>query len=372
MRCPVPLITAARPSRREAPPGRRRAGRLALALAALAACGDATPGLSDGEICERASTPEVAHLCAVDRAAALAAARDLSGARAVCAAVEPGTWRAECGFQISEALARDGQLDAALAACADAGGFTSLCLGHAAWIRSEDLVDARPDDAAAQAAVDAFIAGLPGGAAATGQVESIARAAAWHGIYAGAGSADPTAARGARPEDAPYARAGLAWEAARLLEAPRSAAALVEALPAIWRGERPAPSGAALQQACWPVRLMPRLGLKARGREPTARTYPGGIRSVDPDPDTDLIIAAVEAAFAHGMDADEATLRALLAGDSPAGRVTASRHIGLLVERYPDLREALPDRRLRRAAAATRDAVTSGRYPRPVVSPEEC
>lgn len=327
--------------------------------------------LEDETLCLRPPTPSVAGLCAMESAAALAQEGALDEAAAACAVVASSALRDECYMQVSEALVRDEQLTAALGICADAGSLTPDCLEHAVWIASAGLVEAAPGDEDAQGAVDAFIEGLPPRPMdlplSAWNLEAVGRAAAWHGIYAGAGSADPTAARSARPEDAPLARGAFAWEAARLLldEAIDAEKPLHEQILQRWEGTPPALEGPALSPECWQVRLTPRIEYTSKLRGYMAPTYPGGARFVHEDPGTDLFIAALDAAWAHGADPSDAALRALLALDELPAQMTAARYVGLLPERYPTVGEALTERgKLRRYAEYTRRAAAMGWKPR--------
>lgn len=362
-----------------------------LWVAILAGCGQtsqsATPPMP--VICDGTPPPEAESLCAVQRAATLTRANKLDDAQATCDALPSATWRGECHFQISEALADLGQLDPALASCADTGQYARMCVGHALWMMSETLIDATPSSANADALVDALIAKLPPppetASGSAWDVSDIARSAAWHGIYAGAGSADPTAARGASPKSRKYAISAFAWEATRLLgtgpehasseqASPEQAGALLAPqVIAIWEGTTPPAHGSIQAQPCWDAQMMPRPEMDAEIWLPSIRTYPGNARFYDDDLHTDLTIATIEGAWAHGKPTDAKALLELRDSPSVALQKTLARQLALMPDQVAAVEDVYPktgsdDAVLRKVFKKTRKAVEKNRAGRSVVS----
>lgn len=330
------------------------------------------------DLCAEPPTEEVAALCTIHAARARIEAGEAAEGLRACEGIPAPRWRGECAFRVAEALAARGEGKAALAACGRAGTFARMCVGHVAWLGSADLVDAAPGDPAAQAAIDAFAEALPAiepAPAGSGRerwgVAEVVRGAAWLGVYAGSGSADPVAARAAADADAPLARGAFAWEAVRLLGPMEGAEPLVAAVLAIWRGERAPPAGAPLPQSCWRARLVPRHHLgydEAR----TVRTWSGGERFVAPDAGDDLRIAAMEARWAGGVDFTAPELARLVADPSLAVRLTGARHAGAATAAVPDLAAFLggaPD--LLALAREVREATLGGASGRSVTATAE-
>lgn len=337
-----------------------------------------------GGLCEGTPPPEVADLCAVQAAIDRTHGGDVEGARVACDAITSHTWQGECHFQVAEALADGGKLQTALSACTDAGEYARMCRGHALWISAEDLVDATPADAAAQEQVDAFIRGLPttpvapsvaapDADVAARDLADLARSAAWHGIYAGSGSADPAAAKSAGAEDARYALRAFAWEATRLLGNNLGTNALIAQVQGIWAGTVPAPHGSTQTQACWDTRMMPRSEMETALWLPSVRTYPGNASFYDDDPANDLIIAVLDAAWVHGMTHDADALLALRASPSTAVQKTIARQLGFIAEQSPQAGHAYPKKDtsqadLRKIYKMTRMAARNSDSGRSVVS----
>ncbi|MBM4390944.1 MAG: hypothetical protein FJ090_07455 [Deltaproteobacteria bacterium] len=309
-----------------------------LPLVLLVGC---EPAVGPVDPCVAPATEEVAAMCAIDVAAEVAATGGSTAVEAACAPIGDERWRAECWFRGAESLANAGRLDEAFVSCGRAVGFARMCVGHAAWLGAGLVEGAGPRDADAQAAVDAFVARVPevgedGGAGARWSPEEVARAAAWHAVYVGRGVADPIAARGARTEDAALAHTAFAWEATRAIGAATPPIELLEAVAAIWRGERPPPSAAPADAVCLPTRLVPRSAI-GYGEYVTIRTAGGGQRFVDPDVEADLRVAVLEARWAAGADLPVEAETALLADPSPAVRRTVARHLATDTRSYPDL-----------------------------------
>lgn len=317
--------------------GLQRSWALGIGLGVVAAgCNEPPPA----DLCASPPTEEVAWMCATDLALGDVAGAGATAAITRCDGIPSTRWSDECAFRVAEAQAKAGDVPGAWRSCAEAGTFARMCIGHAAWLQSAALVAAGPADADAQAAVDALVATLPAapeggeGKAKWGPAE-VVRAAAWHGIYAGSGRADPTAARAASPEDAPLARGAFAWEASRLLAA-GGEAELDGRVLAAWRGEAPVPEGAALPESCWEARIAPRFAL-GRGGVRSVRTWAGGERFVSEAPEADLRIATLEARWAAGVDLDPAVAAALLVDADPALALTGARHVGTDVAVFPTL-----------------------------------
>jgi hypothetical protein len=348
---------------------------VAVCLLALAGC--AQDGASPST-CDAPPTEEVAAMCAIDRARGVAERGDLDGALAACQPIPAGRWRDECRFRVAEEAAGAGAMSRAIEICGAATSFAQMCAGHVAWLRSEALVDAGPADADAQEGVDAVVEAFPDVAGvgdthrARGGVREIARGAAWHGIYAGSGSTDPTAARGARAAEAAFARGAFAWEATRILGPTMDPVQLMDRVLAIWRGDAAPVTAAPLPEACWTARLVPRTQL-GYGEAPTIRTFSGGERFVADDPEVDLRVATLEARWAAGVDFDGSFLRSLAAPASPwALRLTAARHIGADAAAVPDVEGPLGDRpELVAVARAVRTAASRGSTERPVAPKDE-
>ncbi len=331
-----------------APGGDARVSPASLAGVGAVLIGALWGGCASPDLCASPPTEEVAAMCAIDRAREAADGGDRATAEAACDPVADGKWHDECVFRVAERLALRDDLTSALDTCGDATRFARMCIGHVVWLRSEALVDAGPGDGDAQGKVDALISGLPTGKAMAGSVRArwsvatVARAAAWHGIYAGSGRADPTAARAASAEDAPYARGAFVWEATRLLGASTEPGKLVDEVLAVWRGEAAPPLGPPMPEACWTGRQMPRLDTALPGAV-TARVWSSGTRFiagerfVAADPEVDLRIATLDARWSAGQDPDAATVRALLADPSPDVRRTAARYAALDTAAFPDL-----------------------------------
>lgn len=337
-----------------------------------------------GGLCEGTPPAEVAELCGVQAAIDLTHGGDVDAARAACDAIASQTWQGECHFQVAEALADAGKLQTALSACTDAGAYARMCRGHALWISAEDLVDATPADASAQERVDAFVRSLPSAPAspslsapdadvAARDLADLARSAAWHGIYAGSGSADPAAARGATADDARYAIHAFAWEATRLLGNNLGTVGLIDQVRAVWQGSAPPAQGATQTQACWDTRMMPRSEMETALWLPSVRTYPGNASFYDEDSDNDLVIAVLDSAWVHGMTHDADALLALRASPSMGVRKTVARHLGFIAEQSPQAAHAYPrqdtaNADLRKIYKMTRMAVRNNDAGRSVVS----
>ncbi len=306
----------------------------------------------------------------LDQVGALVLAGDLPTAVERCDEEGASAWRRECHYRVAELLAHGGRMPEAYRACEASGGALLQCLNHVGWIGSEGLVDAGPSDAGAQAAVDAFAGTLPALPdelhGKERKVESNARAAAWHGVYAGSGSADPAAARAADPGDAPLARGAFAWELVRLLGPQLGVQTLAHTAWWTWQGETPPPAGAPLAQPCWPARVLPRSNEVVSARVTTARHFPNGKRVVAKGAQADLTIAVLEAVWSQGGRVERAELEALLDNPDPAVRRAAAKYVGLSVELFPDPLAALDpdDGYASKIALSTREASLADEIPR--------
>ncbi len=336
----------------------------AIAATLLWVLGPACKQVPD-DLCA-SDSPEVQAFCTLDRVVeSVHGGRGADAARE-CDALPEGTWRDECRFQVAEALAMRGDLNPALTVCSEIGRFAQMCFGHAMWLRSTELVDATPPDGDAQDKVDEFIQSLPDTGLQGAHLTEIARAAAWHGVYAGSGSADPTAARAATGRHARHARSAFAWEAVRLLGNTGRSKDVVDTVLAIWNGTLPAPGGDPVPPACWDVRLVPRMDLLSPLYSGTIRTYGGGIRFNDPDPATDLRIATLSAIWTHGRAIDALYLAELAKDDSAAVQLTAARLMGADTHGYPQPESFFVDHSTAwKLARATRKAAEKESVPTP-------
>lgn len=324
----------------------------------------------DGDLCTDPASEEVATLCAIDQAAVLANAGQVEEALAVCQTVPEGRWRGECSFQVSEAMSLQGDLVGALALCSQASTFAQMCQGHVLWLNSEHLVDRGPSDTDVQALVDDVVAAMPDGGLAGVGLGGVARAAAWHGVYAGSGDSDPTAARQATGEHAPYARGAFAWEVTRLMGAEVPADQLVAQVWAIWQGGRAPVTGPPSPVHCWDVRLIPRASVNSPHYDAAIRTYGGDLRFVDDDPQTDLLIATISAVYAHGGTVSPEYLRSLTQLDSSGLRSQVARLVGAAPTAFSDLSAVYPEQEHeRKLARITRRAALATHDLRPFVPP---
>jgi hypothetical protein len=281
--------------------------RLPILLIALLACGAEPPvdpagdGLRAGgslAACAEVAFAELAIPCRVGVAAEAGKAGDVALAEEACALVPEGLWREECHFRAGEELGKAGHTDRALRFCARAGDFARNCVTHAAWGLPPEPGLSPADASRALAALDEqrniYTAGLNGAAPGVqGEGVDILLSRAWFNLYVGSGSADPAAARGAEGEHGPHARTAWALEFVRLAKLPPDQ--VVPAALAVWRGESPAPSGAALPPG-------PRVGrhtspIVAEGlrAQHHAATFGGGIRLVGENIEEDLTVAVIEA-----------------------------------------------------------------------------
>lgn len=321
------------------------------------------------DLCSAPSSVGVAGLCAVDEAARLSHNDKNDEADALCATQSEEPWRSECFFQIAEARAIKNDLLGALNHCRSAAAFRQMCVGHALWLMSDVIVDALPGDTEAPNKVDAFVSGLPEMEMKGPGLAAVARAAAWHGIYAGSGSTDPRAARAATQLHASHARGAFAWEVVRLAGATRrSNRALVDLVWQTWQGAVPPLTGAPSSIGCWEVRLMPRSDLLSPVYEGTVRTFGGDIRYQSEDPQTDLWLATLAAIYAHGGDISASEIEQLRALPERAARMTAARYVGLDAESYPNGLEAYPSGSEERLVATmTRRSAILALAPHPYV-----
>jgi hypothetical protein len=337
-----------------------------LAAAGLASCGGppvAPFDLDDPGICASAPSPAIALLCVLDEAAAMVEREGAEAAMARCASLDPSwlggavprfdpdRWRDECGFRVAEAQALQGDLIGALTSCQSSGALQRWCQGHAAWLSSAGLVEAAPGDAAAQQVVDDLLERLTLAEPVQGaacprsdqdcSVLPIVRAAAWLGIYAGSGRADPSAARGASDADGPFARGAFAWEAVRLLGPAMESGDLAASVQAIYDLERPPPAGQPLEQRCWAHRVAPRRSVLAPSYGGYVRSYVGGLRFVSQQASDDLLIATLESRWSQGADPEPAFLLALLFHPSQALRKTAAQQLALVVDDAAELEQII-------------------------------
>lgn len=309
------------------PPRSRRWLVLALGWV-LASCDPS----GDDRICDAPDTPALASLCALD--AALAVQGAPADRVAACQAIEDAAWRDGCLVQVAEQRAWSGDLPGAFDTCLAAPASTRTCLEQVAWLGVQGRVDATPASTDAADQVADHVATLPdpgmvGTLRGYQSARKLARAAAWHGIYAGSGSTDPTALQSATEADLPAARAALAWEAVRLLPADLPVDDVVEAVHDIVDEARPPVTGDSSPQACWTAASMPRVLADFRWK-PVSRAFGSWVRFPDPDPWTDLDIAIYDAIVMHRGALPSEHIFALKGHPSFAVQKTAARHVALL------------------------------------------
>jgi hypothetical protein len=352
-----------------------------LLTLSLTACnqGDPASPTSDG-LCAALDGTDAAVFCHLDHASELALAGQDDQARAVCGALERSAWRRECYYRLAELAAHQVRINEAFELCSLTGGALQLCLTHSAWIASEHLVDSTPTDPDAQAAVNALAALLPQRPETISQrkwkAEANVRAAAWHGIYAGSGSVDPTAAHSAGARDAAKARGGFTWELVRLMGPPLGARTLANTASWVWRGELPPPEGEPLAQPCWPARILYRANDASNYGVPTIKNFLNGKRVTSDDAESDLLIGVVEATWGQGTEIEPDELELMSGHPDQAVRRTAAKYVGLLPDAYPDPAAVVDadDPYAVGIATDTRAALLAGERPRTIEYPlaEEC
>lgn len=214
-------------------------------------------------------------LCFVQRAADQARGAEPSGAaipsaRRNCEQISDETWRGECYFRVAEGAGESGAIEQAVAACKDAGRFSSFCATHIAWLSNygeltpynRETVLASPELSAAY----------------------------WFFRYYGTGSADPALAKNERDDQGTYARTGWAMEAVRLTEGD------VLRARAAWDAGH-ALTGIPLAADARHGRYDPVQWLDAFSSLPTVPMYGGAVRLAGETPEDDLTIALLEAAY---------------------------------------------------------------------------
>lgn len=354
--------------------------RIGPILLALCACSPppSTPQTGQG-LCAQVNG-DAAVFCFLDRASESKLAGQDEQARAICEGLGESAWRRECYYRLAELAAHQDRVTEAFDLCGSTGGALQLCLTHSAWIASEHLAESHPSDPDAQRAVDAAVALLPPRPASIPEldwkVRGQLRAAAWHGIYAGSGSADPTAALHARAPDAVAARSGFTWELVRLLGPELGASGLIPQAEWVWQGIVEPPSGPALAQPCWPARILYRRNDASSHGVRTTKHFLNGKRVSSEDPIADLAIGVVEATWGQGVDIEPYEVEALLAHPDLAVRRTAAKYAGLLPEAFPDPLVVVDasDAYAVGIATDTRDALLARDRPRSIEYPlgQEC
>jgi len=247
--------------------------------------------------CDQQAFPELTTTCRVQAAARLAQTGDATRADAVCALIEPGTWRDECHFRVGEELGRAGETLPALTHCRQAGWFARNCLTHAGWRLPPDptLTAAEPPERIAAAGaelasgLDVVLAGAPDGL--EGEGRDIVMARFGYNAYVGTGAAHPDPARLPDPLGV-VLRTGLGIEAARLLPEPDLAT-----LEAVFTGERPAPIGTPLPVPQRMGRYTPPVPSPHEDGAPRVPLYGGGMRLVGETPAEDAAVAALEGLY---------------------------------------------------------------------------
>lgn len=292
----------------------------------------ACDGPLSASLCGHANTPELRSLCTVD--AALVTDGSAADRLAACAEVEQTNWRDSCVLQVAEQIAWAGDIGQAQLTCLEAAGITRSCLEQVSWQGTTLMVDSSPADPAAQTKVDALVENLPDGGVVgslrgfAGAAELV-RAAAWHGVYAGSGSLDPTALRSATAADLPLARTAFAWEAVRLLPAELTPDLVVREVELLLSGESTLDPGEPLDERCWDVHVMPRAKIDFRW-QPVVRSHGSWARFYDPDASFDLQIAVFDAIVMHRGTLPAAIVGRLRSSASYAMQKTASRYSALL------------------------------------------
>lgn len=280
-----------------------------VVLLSLWGCGEPAPVDPAGDAlraggslssCAEVAFAELAIPCRVGVAAEAGKAGDVAVAEEACGLVPEGLWREECHFRAGEELGKAGHTDRALRFCARAGDFARNCVTHAAWGLPPEPGLSPAEPSRALAALDeqlgVFTTGLAGAAPGVqGEGVDILLSRAWFNLYLGSGSADPAAARGAEGEHAHHARTAFALELVRLGGAPPEQA--VELALRVWRGEAPAPTGAALPPGPKVGRHTSPIVAEALRARRHAATFGGGVRLVGDNVEEDVTIAVIEALF---------------------------------------------------------------------------
>lgn len=321
-------------------------------LALLLACSDGPSALDQSlepwpdepaallAVCAEQPFPELAITCRVQAAARFAQRGEDASAEQACKLIPEGTWREECHFRAGEELGRAGETTAGLRHCANAGWFARNCLTHAGWNLPPDptLTSALAPEKLAQAAdellgaVDQVLAGAGDGL--EGEGRDIVMARYGYNVYVGTGLADPDPAR----LDGPLGvvlRTGFGAEAARLIPEPT-----VEKILAVWRGEAPVPTGAALNERQRMGRYTPPVPAPAEGALPKVPVYGGGMRIVGEGPEEDATIAALEGLF-WNESTDAAVFLPWVNDPRPRVRWTAAKLLRLTPSKTLDLEATL-------------------------------
>jgi len=286
-------------------------------------------GGAPSSICGSAEDPALQYLCLLDDA--VKGDGPIAQRREACLAIETSAWRDACLVQLAERQAWSGDLGSAYELCLDAGALTRACTAQVAWQGPWYRLDATPASVDAQQQVDAHVKTLPDGgvtAALRGfqGASELARAAAWHGIYAGSGSTDPTALRSASDADRPLARSAFAWEAVRLLPESLSIEEVIEAVWALASGTRPPLQSAPTSLDCVSYDVMPRMDTDFR-LQPLVRAFGSWLRFSEADPEADFRVATLDALL---VQRGEYMGLAGLDHPSRAVQKTIARHVALM------------------------------------------
>lgn len=112
-------------------------------------------GQADPAACLRLEDPLLAQECQAFAAWELARAGNEDAAFAACSGIAGGLWRDECFFQMSDAIAAQG--DRARRLCDEAGRYQGHCIGHALGRESQAILEASAigEEQTAFAAVEA-------------------------------------------------------------------------------------------------------------------------------------------------------------------------------------------------------------------------
>lgn len=291
-------------------------------------------------VCAEQPFDELAITCRVQAAARFGQRGDGAGADTACALIPAGTWREECHFRAGEELGRAGKTTEGLRHCASAGWYGRNCLTHAGWHLPPDpeLSSATDPKIVASAAdellgsVDQALSGAGDGL--EGEGRDIVMSRFGYNLYVGTGRADPAPARLDGPVGV-VLRTGFGVEAARLLPDPT-----VEAILAVYRGEAPVPTGAALPPEQRIGRYTTPVPAPAEADLPKVPTYGGGLRLVGETPEEDATIAALEGLFWR-ESTDAAAYVSYLNDPRPRVRWTAARLMRLTPSRTLDMEATL-------------------------------
>jgi hypothetical protein len=288
----------------------------------------------------------------VDVAAGAGLQGDDEEARMACRAIhERGVWKQECHARAAQGLGQNGRLLRALVHCVQAGAYLETCVdelvsGLPHWGRglevhlglsSGEEERLRPSAPHARSTMVLFGSKVSDALGPAG--EKVAESAlekflmqAWFRLYYGSGDANPEPASGARGLHRAVSRTAFAMEGVRLLaqELPPEPE-VVEALVQAWSGAGDFPSGE-LQLDPTGIRTTT-LDLPAElSQMASLHMVGGGYRLLGETPEEDLLIAILEASYAHPSTPASFYL-SWLEDSRERVRLTAARHYALTAGR---------------------------------------